>query len=213
LLISSDDVGAFERPCHGGSFSLRIPRSFLSSSVIDVDDAVMHLIPCRTEALRLLIGYASPLVDDLPLDTPHLRRTVVGHLHDLVALALGATRDAADVARVRGVRAARLKVAKTFVADNSSRRDLSVGAVAAHLGVTPRYVQRLFEGEDATFSSFLLERRLARARRMLTEPRFAQRAVSAIAYDVGFNDLSYFNRCFKQQYGATPRDIREAAND
>jgi len=210
LLISSDDVGVFERRCRGGSFSLRIPRSYLSS-IVDVDDAVMHLIPRHTEALRLLIGYAKPLVDDLPLDTPRLRQTVAAHLHDLVALALGATRDAADAARGRGVRAARLKLAKAYVADNASRRDLSVGAVAAHLGVTPRYVQRLFEDEGSTFSTFLLERRLLRARRMLTAPRFAQRAVSAIAYDVGFNDLSYFNRCFKQQYGATPRDIRNTA--
>jgi len=211
LLISSDDVGVFERRDPGGSFSLRIPRSYLSSVVFDVDDSVMHLIPRHTEALRLLIGYAKPLVDDLPLDTPLLRNTVAAHLHDLVALTLGATRDAADAARGRGIRAARLKLAKAYVADNSGRRDLSVGAVAAHLGVTPRYVQRLFEDEGSTFSTFLLERRLVRARRMLIEPRFAQRAVSAIAYDVGFNDLSYFNRSFRQQYGATPRDIRNAA--
>jgi len=211
LLISSDDVGLFERQCRGGSFSLRVPRSYLSSMVVDVDDAVMHLIPRHTEALRLLTGYAKPLIGDLALDTPHLRRTVAGHLHDLVALTLGATRDAADAAKGRGVRAARLKLAKAYVADNSGRRDLSVSAVAAQLGVTPRYIQRLFEDEGRTFSSFLLERRLFRARRMLTEPRFAQRAVSAIAYDVGFNDLSYFNRCFKQQYGATPRDIRNGA--
>jgi AraC-like DNA-binding protein len=43
---------------------------------------------------------------------------------------------------------------------------------------------------------------------MLTEPRLAQSAVGAIAYDAGFGDLSYFNRSFKRRYGATPRDVR-----
>jgi AraC-like DNA-binding protein len=46
---------------------------------------------------------------------------------------------------------------------------------------------------------------------MLYEPHTVQRRVSAIAYDVGFGDLSYFNRCFRRLYGATPLDIREAA--
>jgi AraC-like DNA-binding protein len=170
----------------------------------------MRPIPRHTEALSLLAGYAGALLDEESLEAPELRRAVVAHVHDLVALTLGATRDAADVAVSRGVRAARLRSAKAYIIQNSSRRDLSIGAVAAHLGVTPRYVQRLFEGEGGTFSAFLLGRRLARAYRMLTEPRFAYSAVGAIAYDVGFNDLSYFNRCFKQHYGATPRDIREA---
>jgi hypothetical protein len=31
------------------------------------------------------------------------------------------------------------------------------------------------------------------------------------AYDVGFGDLSYFIRCFKRHYGATPGDLRQEA--
>jgi AraC-like DNA-binding protein len=77
--------------------------------------------------------------------------------------------------------------------------------------VTPRYLQRLFESDGSTFSTFLLQRRLARAHRALRDPQSAQKRVSEIAYDVGFGDLSYFNRCFRRLYGASPRDIREAA--
>jgi AraC-like DNA-binding protein len=32
--------------------------------------------------------------------------------------------------------------------------------------------------------------------------------VSSIAFDVGFGDLSYFNRTFKKRFGATPREVR-----
>ena len=77
--------------------------------------------------------------------------------------------------------------------------------------MTPRYLQRLFESDGGTFSAFLLAQRLASAHRMLTQPKFARCSVSVIAYDAGFGDLSYFNRCFRQRYGATPRDIRETA--
>jgi AraC-like DNA-binding protein len=99
-------------------------------------------------------------------------------------------------------------MAKSYIMENSNRRDLSVGAVATHLGLTPRNLQRLFESEGTTFSEFLLSQRLCRAHRMLTEPRLAQNPVGTIAYDAGFGDLSYFNRSFKRRFGVTPRDVR-----
>jgi AraC-like DNA-binding protein len=208
LLMNTSEVKVFDRHSHGGSLSFRIPRSILSSIVADVDDAVMQLIPQDTEVLKLLAGYAAPLFNDIALATPEFRRTAVNHLYDLVALALGATHDANGLANGRGLPAARLRTAKAYIIENSTRRDLSIGAVAAHLGLTPRNLQRLFESEGTTFSEFLLAQRLARAHRMLTEPRLAQSAVGVIAYDAGFGDLSYFNRSFKRRYGATPRAIR-----
>lgn len=208
LLMSASDVKVFDRHSHGGSLSFRIPRSILSLIVADVDDVVMQPIPGRTEALRLLAGYAAPLFSDVSLTSAEFRRTAVNHLHDLVALSLGAAHDGAGFMNGRGLSAARLRMAKTYIIENSSRRDLSVGAVAAHLRLTPRNLQRLFESEGTTFSEFLLSQRLSRAHRMLTEPRLSQSPVGSIAYDAGFGDLSYFNRSFKRRYGATPRDVR-----
>ena len=208
LLMNTSEVKVFDRYSHGGSLSFRIPRSILASLVVDVDDVVMQLIPQDTDALKLLAGYAAPLFNDIALATPEFRRTAVNHLHDLVALALGATYDASDAANGRGLPAARLRMAKAYIIENSNRRDLSVGAVAAHLGLTARNLQRLFESEGTTFSEFLLVQRLNRAHRMLTEPRLAQSAVGAIAYDAGFGDLSYFNRSFRRRYGTTPRAVR-----
>lgn len=43
---------------------------------------------------------------------------------------------------------------------------------------------------------------------MLSDARFADRGISAVAYDVGFSDLSYFNRVFRRRFGATPSDVR-----
>ncbi len=208
LLMSTGEMKTFDRPTYGGSLSFRIPRSILSAIVADIDDVVMQLIPQRTDALKLLAGYAAPLFNDIALATPEFRRTAVNHLHDLVALALGAAHDLTGLGNGRGLPAARLRMAKAFIIENSNRRDLSVGAVAAQLGLTPRNLQRLFESEGTTFSEFLLAQRLGRAHRMLTEPRLSQSAVGAIAYDAGFGDLSYFNRSFKRRFGATPRDVR-----
>jgi AraC-like DNA-binding protein len=46
---------------------------------------------------------------------------------------------------------------------------------------------------------------------MPRDPAFARRSIVAIAYEVSFGDLSYFNRAFRRRFGATPSDVREAA--
>jgi AraC-like DNA-binding protein len=211
LLRSGDEVTVFERACYGEALVLRIPRFILSSLVVDVDGATMRVIPRQSGALKLLTCYMKALIDERTPGTPELQHLIVKHVADLAALALGATRDAESMAKVRGLPAARLRAAKTYIIENSARRDLSIAMVAAHLGVTPRYLQRLFEMDGKTFSVWLLSQRLLRAHGLLCNSQFAGQAVSAIAYDVGFGDLSYFNRCFRKQYGLTPREVREAA--
>jgi AraC-like DNA-binding protein len=210
-LLSSDDVMVCNRLSRGESLSLRVPRSVLSSIVVGIDDAVMRPIPGQSETLKLLTCYAATLIDENALAAPYLRNLAVNHVHDLIALALGGTRDVAEAANTEGLRAARLHAAKVYIVENSFRHDLSVGVVAGHLAVTPRYLQRLFEADGTTFSAFLLAQRLARAYRTLCDQQFADRPVGAIAYTVGFGDLSYFNRCFRRQYGQTPTDARETS--
>jgi AraC-like DNA-binding protein len=74
-----------------------------------------------------------------------------------------------------------------------------------------RYVHHLLETTGRTFSEHQLDRRLARVEQILRDPRHAQRRIADIAFEVGFRDLSYFNRVFRRKYGATPTDIRHAA--
>jgi AraC-like DNA-binding protein len=89
------------------------------------------------------------------------------------------------------------------------RKRAACAAVAARHRVPPRYVHKLFESEGVT--QFILRQRLDEAYRMLRDPRFATRSISSIAYDVGFGDISYFNRAFRQRYKVTPSDTRNCA--
>jgi AraC-like DNA-binding protein len=72
-------------------------------------------------------------------------------------------------------------------------------------------IHKLFENEGLTFLSSVLGQRLSRAHRILSDPRLAGRNISSVAYDVGFGDLSYFNRAFRRRYAATPTEIRQSA--
>jgi AraC-like DNA-binding protein len=165
-------------------------------------------ISANAEALRLLVGYVHLTLKNRQPASPELSRLFVSHVHDLVALAVGATRDAGEIAYRRGMRAARLRAAKAFIARHIDRNDLSVSDVATHLGVTQRYVHMLFETEDASFTTFIVRQRLALAHRLLADPRMTGHTISAIAFQAGFNDLSHFNRVFRRQFGLTPSAMR-----
>jgi AraC-like DNA-binding protein len=69
----------------------------------------------------------------------------------------------------------------------------------------------LFEAERESLSEFVLAQRLVHAHRMLADPRFAGRAIGAIAFEAGFGDLSHFNRTFRRRFGMTPSEARVQA--
>jgi AraC-like DNA-binding protein len=208
ILLSGGEAASFHRTSMGRSFTLRVPRVVFESTVVSVDDALMRPISGDRGAMRLLEDYAGWIMNNGASIEQQLLNLSVRHVQDLLALTIGPTADFAETARTRGLRAARLKLAKSYIVSHSHRRDVTITNVAANLSVTPRYVQRLFEADGTTFSEFLIGQRLARAYWMLCEPNLGHAAISTIAYDVGFGDLSYFNRRFRRLYGITPRDVR-----
>jgi AraC-like DNA-binding protein len=190
--------------------TISVPRKVLTAMVPRIEDSFGSVLVSGSESLKLLADYIAVL-DHHHLANPELRRVVVAHVHDLVALALGATSDAAEMASSRGLRAARLHAIKNDIRAMLGQQGLTLTAVAARHGVSPRYVQSLFESDGVSFSQFLLGERLARARQLLADPSQMGRSISAIAYAAGFSDLSYFNRAFRRRYEATPTDVRMAA--
>jgi AraC-like DNA-binding protein len=210
MLLSYSVSRTISRPDLVDHRVIRLPRAALSPLVRNIDDAVLCRIPRGTGMLRLLQSYVDAVFDDPAPAIPQMRHLVVAQLCDLIAVTLGATRDAAAVARGRGIRAARLRAIKDDIEAHLANGDLSPGAVAKRQGISDSYMRKLFEGEGTSFSQFVLGRRLEHARRMLTEPRWIHRSIASIAFDAGFGDLSYFNRTFKRCYGLTPSDMRDA---
>jgi AraC-like DNA-binding protein len=199
------------RPTPARFIGCRVPRQAVAALLGRLDDTPMTFVPHDTEALRLLVTYASAIADALPLTTPELQRLTVSHMQDLIAAIIAATRGGRAIAEGRGIAAARLRAIMTDICAHLGDGELSVAEVAQRQRVTARYVHKLFENEGLTFSFFVLGQRLARAHRMLSDPRLAGCTIGSVAFDVGFGDLSYFNRTFRRRYGAAPREIRQSA--
>ena len=192
----------------GSSLAVFVPRAALAARVRAVDDATMRLIPHANEPLRLLASYLSLIQDDRLVTTPRLGRVVVTHIHDLVALALSPQR-AAGTDGSGAIRAARLKAALDQIAADFQEPDLSVAAVAHRQGISRRYLQRLLETAGTSFTARVNELRLQRAFALLSGAD--HRRISDIALEVGFSDLSHFNRMFRARFGEAPTGIRAQA--
>ncbi|MEZ2132007.1 MULTISPECIES: AraC family transcriptional regulator [unclassified Sinorhizobium] len=211
VLTANGEPATFLHPTWIRVLNLRLSRERLAPRLRDIG-AIFHAPLLRDgPALRLLKGYTRILQSNDLLTTPALGDAVATHLYDLAALALGATQDAAAVAKGRGVRAARLHAIKNDILERLTSSDLSIDMIARLHKISSSYIRQLFADEHTTFADFVLEQRLALAHRILTGPRISPRPISQVALDCGFGDLTYFNQTFRRRYGRTPEDIRAEA--
>jgi AraC-like DNA-binding protein len=208
-LFSSAEPGELRGDEENSWLSIIIPRRELVRLVPNAEDVIATSLVLDRPAVRLLGKYldiplAAPELDGDPVLLSHVGTT----LCDLIALALGANRDAAEIARTRGLPAARLQAILTELRLGFADPAFSASNVAKKLHVTPRYVQKLLHETGVTFTARMMELRLQKARMMLANQRHDRLKVSEIAYGCGFNEVSYFNRCFRRRFGASPTQYR-----
>ena len=155
MLLSYSASRTISRPDLVDHRVVRVPRAVLGPLVRNADDFVLRRIPRGTGMLNLLKGYIDEVFDDPALGMPEMRPLIAGHLGDLIAVTLGATRDAAAVAKGRGIRAARLRAIKHDIEVHLTSADLSIDGVANRQKISNSYVRKLFESER-NFSRSLL---------------------------------------------------------
>lgn len=189
--------------------SVLLPHRATDAAVTGLDNVYGRLLP-PSSTTALLAGYLNSLLA-ISLPDASLASVSSRHICDLAILIIGAGGDAAELATRHGLRAARLDAIKAYMTAHLGCRDLTIDRVAARHGLTRRYVQRLFETQGTNFSADLLEQRLCRAHALLRQPQAGGAAISLVAYQCGFGEVSYFNRAFRKRFGATPSDVRTCA--
>jgi AraC-like DNA-binding protein len=161
-------------------------------------------------ARRLLFGYLGGTRKvEMNGDGP-ATRLYGEQIIDLVALAFGADRETREFAEQRSVSAARRAAILHDIAAHLRDPRLGAASIARRHGITPRYVHLLLEPSGQTFTQHVLQMRLERAALLLGDDDHQDRRIADIALEVGFTDLSHFNRAFRRHFGDTPSGIRAA---
>lgn len=95
--------------------------------------------------------------------------------------------------------------AKEFIHEHQEE-ELSLGQVAKAVNCSPFYFCKMFRKHTGiNFTDYVSRVRIERAKNLLLNPNLR---VSEIAYEVGFQSLTHFNRVFKRIVGQSPTDYR-----
>ena len=91
-----------------------------------------------------------------------------------------------------------------FIDNNMEEPILSVEEMGKHVGMSRATLYRKIKAlTDMSAIEFIRGVRLKRAAQLLEQDKFH---ISEVAYMVGFTDVDYFRKCFKLQFGKTPKD-------
>jgi AraC-like DNA-binding protein len=193
----------FKRPVHG--LVLSLPRARFGGHAKVLEQIAGQPINLNRGPASVLSGFIRSAWDQLAEgegeEWPHSASEVIW---DLLASVLQDDRASGSEANRAG--ALRCKATK-LVEHRLFDPEFRTIAIAQELGVSARYLQRVFAEEGTTPARFLLARRLDAAAVRL---RHADRPyrITDVALECGFNDLSYFSRAFRLRFGISARDYR-----
>ena len=99
-----------------------------------------------------------------------------------------------------------VKRARQYIEHNFDKR-LSLEEAAKAVNTSVRYFCKVFKKSTSmTFIDYLTRLRIEKSKNLLLDPN---KRISEIAYEVGFESLTQFNRSFKKLCGQTPTEYRK----
>lgn len=93
-----------------------------------------------------------------------------------------------------------------YIAENY-KNQITLAELAGLINMSETGLSRLFRSiTGMSCIDYVIEYRLSKALSLL---RFSDKSIIEIAYDTGFNNISYFNRTFKKHFNQTPSQCRK----
>ncbi|MHA6482165.1 response regulator [Paenibacillus sp. strain BS8-2] len=201
----------------------RMLQAMLEYNLTVIDDCLMELLVRDTqknEMYDLIIRITSKLHADLQQMNEHLYDMLNWDAHQpFVLFQFETVEDIISWLRRRFFELSELlymkrqkqkrKLIEEITAYITERLDqkVTLSEVAAHFGFTPNYLGQLFKLEtNRLFSDFLNELKMERACDLLKDPT---KKVYEIAAQVGYKNIIYFNRQFKEYTNMSPSEYRK----
>ena len=189
-------------------FDMLIPPAEWEARGVRPEDGLMQRLRGKSEAMQLLLGYIRSLERGGLTAFGNHSTLIHRHIIDLIVLATTARCPIGD-SNTSAVVAGRLSMALDYIASHFSDPELSVAKAARRLQISPRYLQRVLETSETSFVAHVNELRLKHAFMLLTAQNLSDVRVCDVALEVGFSDISYFNKLFRSRFGDTPKGVRK----
>lgn len=161
--------------------------------------------PVGSLVLPFVRRTASIVSDIAPATASQLSESCLSLVTAALAEHTGGDTDGGSAART-----ALILRAKALIDSRLHDHTLNTEKLAGLVGISSRYLQDLFHGEQSTVSDWIWKRRLEKSRWYLADPLHAGDSIAHIALACGFADFGHFSRRYKDAFGVSPREDRGA---
>lgn len=100
---------------------------------------------------------------------------------------------------------------KKYIESQLHNPDLDVQAIAEAVGLSRRYIHRLFHNDPLRLMQWVMALRLERCRQALSLHPHSMRTIYEIAYSWGFKDPAHFSKAFRKHFGFCPSEMQKRA--
>lgn len=184
-----------------------IPRATLNQLVVGMEHRTACPIPTGQGVGCVMRGF----LEQMSSQIRHVSEDEMLQLSDtaisLIAMTLGSLQRN-DLAQSR-MKALTLTRVKRHLLEHLHDPDLNPMLIEQAIGISSRYINKLFEAENTSLMRHVWNLRLERCANDLANPQCATLRVSDIALRWGFNDMSHFSRVFRERFAMSPREWRE----
>jgi AraC-like DNA-binding protein len=189
---------------------LRLPRATLEPHVGNLEQLTATTVAGSCAAGHLLLTMIESLQRDVELLHPSSVMGVSEGITSIIAAGLRSL-PGANLRKASSLSSFHLTRVKAHVTEHLRDPSLSIASIAAAMRMSPDHLSRLFRHEPMPLSRMIWQQRLTACRRELADASMAHRSVSDIAFSWGFNEAAHFSRSFREQFGLSPREWRQAA--
>ena len=206
ILFDSDQTHRLTLLEDSEMLALCVPKALAQDKIATLEPLAGLRLPADNPSVRLCASFAESLwrlsQDGYPARLPSGSANI---LCDLLGMC-----GRGENEETQRVHRADWSTITQYMHDRLLEPELSVAQISAELGVTSRRLQQIFAAKGTTPGRHVLEERLKEARRRLSDPHLADLSITAIAFDVGFGDITYFGRAFRARYRETPVAFRRS---
>ncbi|MDX8439770.1 helix-turn-helix domain-containing protein [Mesorhizobium australafricanum] len=204
--IGTGDPYVYKQPTRNSVAAIRLPADMVRARIPWIDDMTALQRPKEQPLVSLFQDFLRSMVRNGAALSDAQADFLRSSLFDLLALAL--TTPGTVASDETSVRFAHRQRVLRLVEERVRDPGLTSAVVAHQLGLSPRYLQKIFADRGETLTEVIRRRRISEAQRLLKSGSFAKRSIEEISYCAGFLDAAYFSRVFRQETGMSPGEYR-----
>ena len=201
----------WEHARHTEIINVTIPAFMLRSRLRMVDQLVCIPNDGRTGLWGITSDLVRSLSEQLASVTTPAAYSYSSHLVELIALAFESDQADALESDNASVRMALRRRCVSFMRANLADQELDPEKISSSMGISVRYLHRVFQDESETVCASLRDLRLEAAHTALANPANGRLPISEIAVRTGFKSAAHFAAAFKSKYGVSASDRRRDA--